>query len=135
MKNQISAVFFALGKRSGCFCWLRFFFGRSGFDAWLAQNGGGSNAYTAEEQTVFYASVSGKAVLKKWMIGLDHFLEIGLYESIILAKKKEFDDQECGMNDMQRYIHIIVYYLIIYSIFCIIWLNIHTAKCSCTRTF
>lgn len=54
--------FFALGKRSGCFCWLRFLFGRSGFDAWLAQNGGGSNAYTAEEQTVFYASVSGKAV-------------------------------------------------------------------------
>eukprot|EP00434_Breviolum_minutum_P019008 symbB.v1.2.016757.t1/scaffold1279.1/size127165/6 len=35
---------------------------RSGFDAWLAQNGGGSNAYTAEEQTVFYASVSGKAL-------------------------------------------------------------------------
>lgn len=35
---------------------------RSGFDAWLAQNGGSSNAYTAEEQTVFYASVSGKAL-------------------------------------------------------------------------
>ena len=96
--------FLALGKRSGCFCCCLSFFGRSGFDAWLAQNGGGSNAYTAEEQTVFYASVSGKAVmLKKWMIGLDHFLEIGLYESIILATK-EFDDQECGMNDMQRYI-------------------------------
>lgn len=63
LKNQISAFFFwRLEKRSGCFCWLRFFFGRSGFDAWLAQNGGGSNAYTAEEQTVFYASVSGKAV-------------------------------------------------------------------------
>ena len=69
------------------------------------------------------------------MIGLDHFLEIGLYESIILATE-EFDDQECGMNDMQRYMHIIiVYYLIIYSIFCIIWLYIHTPKCSCTRTF
>lgn len=51
------------------------------------------------------------------MIGLDHFLEIGLYKSIILAtKESEFDDQECGMNDMQRYIHIIVYYLIIYRI-------------------
>lgn len=58
----LQLFFFPLGKRSGCFCWLRFFFGRSGFDAWLAQNGGGSNAYTAEEQTVFYASVSGKAV-------------------------------------------------------------------------
>ena len=111
-------------KDRDVFCWLRFFFGRSGFDAWLAQNGGGSNAYTAEEQTVFYASVSGKAVLKKWMIGLDQSLEIGLYESIILSTK-EFDDQECGMNDMQRYIHIyhsilfdyvqyILYYLVIY---------------------
>lgn len=56
-------------------------------------------------------------VLKGLMIGLDHFLEIGLYKSIILAtKESEFDDQEGGMNDMQRYIHIIVYYLIIYRI-------------------
>ncbi|CAK8993421.1 unnamed protein product [Durusdinium trenchii] len=46
---------------------------RSGFDAWLAQHGGSSNAYTAEErgpcfvrfiqeQTVYYASVNSKAL-------------------------------------------------------------------------
>ena len=35
------------------------------------------------------------------MIGLEHFLEIGLYESIILATK-EVDDQEGGMNEYAK---------------------------------
>jgi len=34
---------------------------QSGFDIWLAQHGGSSNAYTAEEQTVYYVSTSEKA--------------------------------------------------------------------------
>lgn len=45
---------------------------RTGFDKFLAQNGGGSNAYTAEEKTVYFASLDKAAFAE----GMDRFGDV-----------------------------------------------------------
>eukprot|EP00435_Cladocopium_sp_Y103_P071226 s266_g37.t1 len=66
---------------------------RSGFDAWLAQNGGSSNAYTAEEQTVFYASVSGKALAETMKRYADIFSRPGFNASWVWDEVQAVDSE------------------------------------------